>query len=237
MRILNGLSLPWLSADGIVTRVGSDPGDEAGTVLDYLVASEQILRSINHLTVGIDLNPTWSDHRPVRFRWSGYETNVPSAFSTQSPERGPMGWRFKGTPSGAQTKIAQERITSNHRLNEVLTLTETSGPEMALYLIMEIVGDAWTAAGIKISLIDGNGGAPRPLQMPVSSWFDDTVRDALKQWHALRQNHAEWVGCWMFGVDLFLQRRELNKVRNAEVELRRCGGEAAIEWLSHRLVS
>ena len=98
-----------------------------------------------------------------------------------------MGWRFKGTPSGAQTKIAQERITSNHRLNEVLTLTETSGPEMALYLIMEIVGDAWTAAGIKISLTDGNGGAPRPLQMPVSSWFDDTVRDALKQWHALRR--------------------------------------------------
>ena len=142
MRILNGLTLPWLHADGIVTRVGSNPGDEAGTVLNYLVASEQILRSINHVTVGTDLNPAWSDHRPVRFRWSGYETNEPTASSTQSPERGPMGWRFEGTPSAAQQKIAQERITSDHRLNEALRLIEISGPELAFYIIMEIVRDA-----------------------------------------------------------------------------------------------
>ena len=142
MRILNGLSLPWLNADGIVTRVGSDPGDEAGTVLDYLVASEQILRSINHLTVGIDLNPTWSDHRPVRFRWSGYEMADPTASPTHSPERGPMGWRFKGTPSADQKKIAQERISSDHRLNEALRVIETSGPESAFYLIISHYGNS-----------------------------------------------------------------------------------------------
>ena len=103
-----------------------------------------------------------------------------AASSTESPERGPMGWRFKGTPSADQKKIAQERISSDHRLNEALRLIETSGPESAFYLIMEIVRDAWTAVGIVITFGDGNGRAPRTLQMPVSSWCDDTVRNAMK---------------------------------------------------------
>ena len=32
MRILNELTLPWLRADAIGTRIGSNPGDEAETV-------------------------------------------------------------------------------------------------------------------------------------------------------------------------------------------------------------
>ena len=52
IRIVNGLTLPWLR------RVGSDPGDCTGTVLDYLVASEQILQSVKHATVGTDTKPT-----------------------------------------------------------------------------------------------------------------------------------------------------------------------------------
>ena len=115
MRFLNGLTLPWLRAGAIVTRVGSDPGDDAGTVLDYLVASEQILQSVKHVTVGTDLNPLWSDHRPVRFRWTGYEANVSSTAPAQLPERGPMGWRFKETLTASQNEIAQERIAGDDR--------------------------------------------------------------------------------------------------------------------------
>ena len=115
MRILNGLTLPWLRAGAIVTRVGSDPGDDAGTVLDYLVASEQILQSVKHVTVGTDLNSLWSDHRPIRFRWNGYEANVSSTASAQLPERGPMGWRFKETLTASQNEIAQERIAGDDR--------------------------------------------------------------------------------------------------------------------------
>ena len=55
---------------------------------------------------------------------------------------------------------------------------------------MEIVRDGRTAAGLEISFAGGNGPAPLTLQVPLSSWFDGTVRDALKHWHALRRcNH------------------------------------------------
>ena len=97
MIILNGLILPWVRADAIVTRVGSNPGDEVGTVMDYLVASEQILRSVTSVTVETDLD--FSDHRPVRFRWNGHEAGTSTAPSTPTPEHGPIGWRFKGNPT------------------------------------------------------------------------------------------------------------------------------------------
>ena len=223
MRILNGLTLPWLRADAIVTRVGSDPDDDAGTVLDYLVASEQILQSVKHVTVGTDLNSLWSDHRPIRFRWNGYEANVSSTAPAQLPERGPMGWRFKGTPTASQEEIAQERIAGDDRLTQVSSLIETSGPEMAFNLIMEIVRDAWTAAGIDVTFADGNSGTLQILQMPVSSWFDGTVRAALKQWHALRRrkhkSDMQRRQCQHARRRYELLRDESKKKRSAEISL------------------
>ena len=69
----------------------------------------------------------------------------------------------------------------------MLSIIETSGPEIAFNSIMEITRDAWSAAGNDISIADGENRARGTLQMPVSSWFDDTVRSALKKWHALRR--------------------------------------------------
>ena len=103
------------------------------------------------------------------------------------PERGPIGWRFKGSPSAEQKEIAQERISSDPRINEIYSLIECSNPGIAFNLVMEIVRDAWTAAGVDLSIVDGKGRASRGLRMPVAGWFNDTVRDALKQWHALRR--------------------------------------------------
>ena len=132
MRILNGLSVPWLQADAFVTRVGSDPGDEAGTVLDYLVASEDILQSMETVRVGLDLH--FSDHRPVRFGWRGYETGVPETSLVLTAENGPIGWQFKGNPSVSQKKIAQEYLTKDNRLTAIPSVVDTSGAEIAFNL-------------------------------------------------------------------------------------------------------
>ena len=164
----NGIIVPWLRADATVTRVGAELGGESGTVLDYVVASDQVLRAIRSLKIEDNLPAAWSDHRPVRFRWQGRLVKEDALTSGAPSERGPVG--FKGNPSAEQKKDAVTYFASDPRLSSVYSTIENASPEHAISSIMEIVRDAWAEAGIDISVSDGSDHSRGIFQMPVSSW-------------------------------------------------------------------
>ena len=128
MRFANGIIVPWLRADATVTRVGAELGGESGTVLDYVVASDQVLRAIRSLKIEDTLHAAWSDHRPVRFRWQGRPVKEDELTPDAPSERGPVGWRFEGNPSAEQKKDAMTYFASDLRLSSVCSTIENASP-------------------------------------------------------------------------------------------------------------
>ena len=141
LRIVNGLETSWLNADPSITRPlnGCDvaPGELDGTVLDYVLASDTILHAITDMQVGEGVHI--SDHRPVRFSWTGSNnlTHEPASRATARRELGPLGWHFKGHPTTEQKRRATEVIAADGRLplvSQMLKATSNAQglPELAL---------------------------------------------------------------------------------------------------------
>ena len=133
MRIMNGLKIGHgnvgFSGSGAITRpaIGCDvataDSTEAGSVLDYVVASEAVVGAF--ATLNIVSGVHGSDHRPVHFTWRGKfaKPNLDKApVEKTSRTTRLMGWRFIGNPSVEQKKRVAVLLRNGQAAAEVLSI-------------------------------------------------------------------------------------------------------------------
>ena len=154
LRIVNGLKRGQLTADGAVTRLEDGSSvlkpsrRDVGSVIDYIIASEGVLQSVTALKVGA--GAWYTDHRPVRFQWNARSVQ-PAVAAERGDELGPIGWRFAGKPCVRTRAQAAATLAEDVRLPGVTQLMARGLIDDAYALVLDMIREAWSAAGIVVN--------------------------------------------------------------------------------------